>query len=378
MNFRVPFFRHDLGSAEVSALAEVLAGNILTTGETVATFEKQFAEYLGASQAVGLNSCTAALHLSLAAMDIGPGDEVITTPMTFIATATSIIQAGATPVFVDVEPSTGNIDHTLIEQAITPRTKAIMPVHLYGLMCDMRALRTIADRHHLKIVEDCAHCIEGARDGVRPGQLGDTACFSFYATKNMTCGEGGALVTNSAEIAARVRLMRVHGMDKTAADRERSGYSHWDMPIFGWKYNMDNIQAALLLPQMLRLEHNLARRHVLAEYYAEQLVAANTVSLFSTPGNTRHARHLFPVLVPAHKRDAVVAGLSARGIGTVVNYRPVHLYKYFRETFGYQPERYPAAEDIGARVLSLPLFPALDKKQVEEVVEALCASLNDA
>lgn len=371
MNFNVPFFRHELGAEELNAVAEVLAGNILTTGETVARFEKQFAELLGANHAVGLTSCTGAMHLALAALGIGPGDEVITTPMTFIATATSIIQAGATPVFVDVEPETGNIAARLIEAAITPRTRAILPVHLYGAMCDMRALRDIADRHGMHIIEDCAHCIEGERDGVRPGQLSDAACFSFYATKNMTCGEGGALVTNSAELAAKARLMRVHGMDKTAADRERHGYSHWDMPIFGWKYNMDNIQAALLLPQMLRLASNLERRGRIAAYYSAQLARCPDVTLFAMPHNTRHARHLYPIMVPAGRRDEVVAGLLQRGIGTVVNYRPVHLHTYFRETFGCRSGQFPVAEDIGARVLSLPLFPGLSAEQAIQVGTAV-------
>ena len=187
----VPFYRHDLGEAELALLAEALKGEILTTGEYVVRFERQLADYLGRRHVLALNSCTGALHLSLLGLGIGPGDEVITTPMTFIATATAILEAGAKPIFVDVESDTGNIDAELIEAAITPRTKAIMPVHLYGLMCDMRALRVIADRYGLKIVEDAAHAIEGKRDGIGPAGLGETACFSFYATKNLTCGEGG-------------------------------------------------------------------------------------------------------------------------------------------------------------------------------------------
>ena len=218
---RVPFFMHDLGRAELDAVAEVLAGPILTTGEWVARFERRFADYLGVRHCVAVTSCTGALHISLLALGLGPGDEVITTPMTFIATATSIIEAGAKPVFVDAEPETGNLDASKVEAAITERTRAIMPVHLYGQMCDMRRLREIADRHNLSIVEDAAHCVEGSRDGAKTGRLGDTACYSFYATKNLTCGEGGAVVTNDDALAERLRLLRLHGINKDANDRHR-------------------------------------------------------------------------------------------------------------------------------------------------------------
>ena len=237
MTKKIPFFRHSLGQAELDAVGEVLKGPILTTGDTVAEFESRFASCLNADYAIGTTSCTGALHMSLLALGIGSGDEVITTPMTFIATATAIISAGARPVFVDVEPDTGNLDASQVESAITKNTKAIIPVHLYGQMCDMHALRSIADHHGLHIIEDAAHCIEGTRDGIKPGQLGDTACFSFYATKNLTCGEGGAVITNDPEVADRLRLLRSHGMTKIAIDRERDGYSHWDMVLFGWKYS---------------------------------------------------------------------------------------------------------------------------------------------
>ncbi|MBT5658982.1 MAG: DegT/DnrJ/EryC1/StrS family aminotransferase, partial [Rhodospirillaceae bacterium] len=257
MDFKVPFFWHDLGKPELDMLSKVLAGDILTTGDYVEEFERKFATCLGRSHALGVTSCTGALHMALMALDIGPGDEVITTPMTFIATATAILEAGATPVFVDVEPETGNMDVSAVEAAIGKNTKAIMPVHLYGLMCDMRPLRDIADRHGLKIIEDAAHCIEGARDGVRPGDLSDAVCFSFYATKNMTCGEGGAVAVDDVGLYEKLKLLRLHGMTKTAADRAREGYSHWDMVVLGWKYNMSNIEAALLLPQLDRLQANL-------------------------------------------------------------------------------------------------------------------------
>jgi UDP-4-amino-4-deoxy-L-arabinose-oxoglutarate aminotransferase len=372
---RVPFFMHDLGQAEVDAVGEVLRNPILTTGEWVARFEQQFAELLGARHAVAVSSCTGALHISLIALGVGPGDEVITTPMTFIATPNSIIEAGATPVFVDVEAATGNLDVDRVEEAITDRTRAIMPVHLYGQMCDMRRLREIADRHQLVIVEDAAHCVEGSRDGVRPGQLGDTACFSFYATKNLTCGEGGALVTNDDALAEKLRLLRLHGMNKNANDRHREGYQHWDMTVLGWKYNMDNIQAALLLPQMDRLEENWRRRKELAAYYDQRLWDIPNLSRPTTLKGVEHAWHLFPVWVGDGRRDHVIQQLQGEGISVMVNYRAIHLLSYFRETFGFRSGQYPVAERIGDASLSLPFYPKMPIEHVDLVIEALQETL---
>ncbi len=368
---KVPFFQHDLGQAELDAVAEVLAGPILTTGETVARFESRFAEYLEAQHAVAVTSCTGALHLSLLALGIGAGDEVITTPMTFIATATSILEAGATPVFVDVEPDTGNLDVNRVEEAITPRTKAIMPVHLYGQMCDMRGLRQIADAHGLCLIEDAAHCVEGSRDGIRPGQLGDTACFSFYATKNLTCGEGGAVVTNNREIYEKLRLLRLHGMNKNANDRHREGYQHWDMLTLGWKYNMDNIQAALLLPQMDRLKENWEKRTRLAELYEGLLSDVRQLSRPRSLPGVAHAWHLFPVWIANGQRDHVIQDLQNSGISVMVNYRAIHLLTYFREVFNFRPGAFPVAETIGDKSLSLPLYPNMPQEHAEAVVEAL-------
>jgi UDP-4-amino-4-deoxy-L-arabinose-oxoglutarate aminotransferase len=368
---QVPYFRHDQGQAELDAVAEVLAGPMLTTGETVARFERRFADYLGCKHALGVTSCTGALHLSLLALGIGPGDEVLTTPMTFIATATAILEAGATPVFVDVEPDTGLLDPARLEAALTARTRAILPVHLYGQMCDMRAIRRIADEHRLHVIEDAAHCVEGIRDGVRPGQLGDTACFSFYATKNMTCGEGGAVTTHSDLLSEKLRLLRLHGMTKSAADRAREGYRHWDMTVLGWKYNMDNIQAALLLPQMDRLEANWRKRHELATYYTDCLMGLPGLRLPSKWPGSQHAHHCYPMWIEGGRRDEIVDGLHRSGVGVVVNYRAIHLLTYFRETFGFLPGDFPNAEKIGDSTISLPFYPNMPREQARQVVEAL-------
>lgn len=367
----VPFFCHDLGESELDSLRQVLKGPILTTGETVEKFERRFAELLKVRHAIGVTSCTGALHISLLALGIGPGDEVITTPMTFIATATSILEAGAIPVFVDVEPSTGNLEVAKIEGAITDRTRAIMPVHLYGQMCDMNGIKKIGSSHNLYIIEDSAHCIEGDRDGIRPGQLSNTACFSFYTTKSMTCGEGGAVVTNDDALAEKLRLLRLHGMTKTAADRQREGYQHWDMIMLGWKYNMDNIQAALLMPQMDRLESNWSRRNELAAYYEKRLAALPGLKRPLTLNGVRHAQHLFPVWVEGGQRDRVITGLQKCGVSVVVNYRPVHLLTYFKDTFGFRSGNFPVAEHIGDTTLSLPLYPSMTESQVDYVADTL-------
>jgi dTDP-4-amino-4,6-dideoxygalactose transaminase len=356
---------------------EVLSQPILTTGAYVDRVEQLLAGYLGVKHALCVSSCTGALHLSLLALGIGSGDEVITTPMTFIATATSILEAGATPVFVDVEADAGNLDPDKIETAITPRTKAIMPVHLFGLMADMRALRTIADRHGLAIIEDAAHCVEGRRDGASPGSLGDTACFSFYATKNLTSGEGGAVVTNDSTLYQKLRLLCLHGMTKTASDRQREGYSHWDMTVLGWKYNMSNIEAAVLLPQFNRLESKLAAREQLAKRYVERLSGLAGVTLpvqAAGDGDGVHARHLFPVWIQEGRRDEVVRGLQAHGVEVVVNYRAIHLLSYFRQAFGFRKGDFPVAEAIGDATVSLPFFPGMpleDADRVAELIEEL-------
>lgn len=367
----VPFFKHSLGQEELESVAEVLKGSILTTGEFVREFEQEFAKLLGARHAIGVTSCTGGLHISLVALGIGPGDEVITTPMTFIATATSILEAGATPVFVDIEPETGNIDASKIEAAITPRTKAIIPVHLYGQMCDMKTIKRIADAHGLFIIEDAAHCVEGERDGIRPGQLADTACFSFYATKNLTCGEGGAVTTNSDDLARKLVLLRSHGMNKTAADRAKEGYKHWDMVMLGWKYNMDNIQAALLLPQLKRLSGTWQKRDMLVKHYEKGIASVPSIRCPRTMDGVKHAHHLLTVLVPPEQRDRIINGLQQNGISVMVNYRAIHLLTYFKERMNCKSGDFPIAETFGDSILSLPFYPDMTTEQIDTVVDIL-------
>lgn len=368
---KVPFFSHDLGEPEIEAVRRVFNGTILTTGDFVQEFEERFAAYLGLQFTIGVTSCTGAMHIALLASGVEPQEEVITTPMTFIATATAIIQSGAIPVFVDIEDDTGNIDANKISDAIGPKTKAILPVHLYGQMCDMRTIHSLAERYQLAVIEDAAHCIEGERDGVRPGGLSNAACFSFYATKNLTCGEGGAAVTNAERMNTEMRLLRHHGMTKTANDRFKEGYQHWDMVKMGWKYNMDNIQAAMLLPQLDRLERNYEKRKALSQRYCALLSQVPYVSTIALRPNTHHAWHLFPIRIQNISRDLVVQKLNAAGIQTVVNYRAIHLLTYFRERFGFKPGDFPIAEKFGDSVLSLPFYPNMPLSSVDLVVEKL-------
>jgi len=367
----IPFYRHDLGDAEIDSFAKALQNPILTTGKVTQTFEDQFAQLLNARHALAVTSCTGAMHMVLAGLGIGPGDEVITTPMTFIATATAILQAGATPVFVDVESDTGNIDVKKIEAAITPRTKAILPVHLYGLMADMKAIKDIATNHGLRVIEDAAHCIEGSVDGVRPGGLSDAACFSFYATKNITCGEGGALVVNDEDLYEDLRLIRLHGMTKTAYDRAREGYKHWDMVRMGWKYNLSNLDASLLIPQLDRLKENQRKRAQKAELYLNLLEKLDGVRTQANRPNALNARHVFNVWIDLADRDAIVLGLRKRGIETVVNYRAIHLHQYFRDNFGYAAGDFPVAEVLGETAISLPFYPNIPEDHIHRVCLAL-------
>ena len=374
---KIEFFRHSIDERDIERVNSVLKSIFLTTGKEVDEFERSFCQYTSRKYTVGLTSCTAALHLSLIAADVGPGDEVITTPLSFCATSNAIIHAGAHPVFVDVEEETGNLNAELIESAITEKTKVIIPVHLYGQMCDMKRIRELADKHNLKIIEDAAHSIEASREGIKVGQLADTACYSFYATKNITSGEGGAITTDSELLAEEFRMLRLHGINKGAADRYTKKYEHWDMPILGWKYNMDNIQAALLIGQLERIEDLLRKRDALWKTYEDALHGVQGISLLKTLPNVKHARHLLTVLVPHAKRDEILWGLQRRNIGVAVNYRPIHLLKYYRDAFGFSEGDYPVSEEIGRRTISLPFHTFLCSEDIEYVVAALKEELQN-
>ena len=324
-----------------------------------------------------MTSCTGALHLALLALDIGPGDEVITTPMSFVATATAILEAGATPVFVDVEADTGNLDAARVEAAITPNTRAIMPVHLYGLMCDMRALKAIADKHRLRLIEDAAHCIEGVRDGVRPGDLSDAACFSFYATKNLTCGEGGAITVNDAKLAERLKLLRLHGMTRMGHESAREGYRHWDMVLMGWKYNMSNVEAALLLPQFERMRGQARAPARAGRALRAGVRAAWTASSCRARGRQRACpARLHGVVRGLRPRrpDRPSARRGHRRGGQLSPHPPDVLLRRALRLPPRQPSRSP--KRIGDRTVSLPLYPDMPLEHVDVVAQAVQGCLD--
>lgn len=368
---KIEFYRHNIDESDMRRVENVLKTIFLTTGEVVSNFEKKFAEYLNSQYVIGVTSCTAAIHLCLLAWGIKEGDEVITTPLSFCATSNAIIHAGATPVFADVEADTGNINANLIEDKITRKTKAIMPVHLYGQMCDMKRIRQIADKYNLIVIEDAAHCIEGTRDGIKVGQLGDAACFSFYATKNITSGEGGAISVNNTEKAESLKMLRLHGIDKSAADRYTKKYQHWDMPILGWKYNMDNIQAALLIGQLERLETLWQKRDAIYKKYISALKDMKGIKLLKTVPDSKHAMHLLTIHVAEEKRDGMLFSLQEKGVGVAVNYRPIHLLKYYKKHFGYEEGDFPAAEKIGSSTISIPMYPLLKDEELNYVIRTV-------
>lgn len=368
---RVDFYRHNLGDEEKARVVAALDDTILTTGRAVAEAEQALTRYLGVEHVVCLDSCTAALHLSLVAYGIGPGDEVIVPAMTFVATANAVLMAGAEPVFADVDPRTGCLTAETLAPRIARRTRAVIPVHLYGLLCEMESLGACAREHGLLVIEDSAHCLEARRGAVRPGSHGHCACFSFYATKSITCGEGGALATNDAELADRVRRLSRHGMTTSAHDRYGKRYEHWDMPEWGWKYNLDNIRATLLLPQIARLDERWRRRQQLAERYQAALANVVGVELPAVEHPDWSARHLFTIWVDPRRRDEILGDLQQRQVGVAVNYRAVHLLEYYARRLGHRPGDLPAAEAIGDRTISLPFYPQLTAEQVGYVVEAV-------
>jgi UDP-4-amino-4-deoxy-L-arabinose-oxoglutarate aminotransferase len=306
----------------------------------------------------------------LLALEIGPGDEVIVPAMTFIATANVVELVGAKPVFVDVLQDTLLMDPEGVGAAVTPRTKAVIPVHLYGQMLDVAALREIVGED-IAIIEDCAHCFEGTFRGERPGAHSDAAVFSFYATKNVTCGEGGAVISSSDSLMDRIRQTVLHGMSAGAADRFKKGmYRHWDMQRLGTKANLPDLLAALLPAQIDTVQDMLIERERIANRY-EEAFASLPVRLQKIGDDAVTARHLFTIHVPPAKRDAAIHELNANGIGTTVNYRAVHRMTYYKEKYGYEPDAYPHADEWGEGTISIPLYPGLETAAQDHVIDII-------
>jgi len=388
---KVEFYRHQLGEEEAGSWRRVLDTLFLTLGPQVAEFEDELGRFLVRRRAgatpphvVGTSSCSMGMLLALRALDLAPGDEVITTPMTFAATTNAILHLGARPKLVDVEPTTGLIDPAAVRAAVGQRTVGILPVHLYGQLADMRALRAVADQHNLFIVEDSAHGVEIERDGVRPGELGDAAVFSFYATKNLTSGDGGAVATKDAGVADRLRRLRNHGVSKAATERHGALYQHWDLVELGYKANLTDLDAALLRPQLSHVEEKRARREQVARRY-ESLLRERVPDMQTPPPTVRgvpwlierrgtSSHHLFTMHAWPGERDAMLSKLGAAGIGTAVNYRAIHELTYLVEVLGLPRGALPVAEEMGDRTISLPMYPTLSEVDQDRVVDAVATA----
>jgi len=348
----------------------------LGTGPKVAQFEREFRQYKGVLYAVAVNSCTAALHLSMLAAGIGPGDEVITTALTFCATVNTIIHAGATPVLVDVNPETFNIDPEAVAAKITSHTKAIVPVHFAGRPCDMDALVTIARQRGLMIIEDCAHAVETTYKGKQAGTFGSFGCFSFYVTKNMTTGEGGMILTTDERHADRIKILALHGMSKDAWHRfSDEGYKHYYVVECGYKYNMMDIQAAIGIHQLRRIQKNWERRQEIWATYQKEFAGLPLTLPTQPDEGTRHAYHLYTVLIDPKRtnltRDQFIADMTAENIGVGVHYQSIPVHPYYQERFSWRPEDYPDSLRIGQQTVSLPLSPKLNDRDVADVIRAV-------
>lgn len=361
---------------EIQEVVECLRSGWVSTGPRVAKFEELFRNYIGSKHARALCSCTAGLHLSMIVSGIGPGDEVITTPMTFGATANVITHVGATPVLADVDRRTMNINPEEVRKKVTEKTRAIVPVHFAGRPCEMDLLLEIAREHGLVVIEDAAHAIEAVYKGKKIGNIGDLTCFSFYATKNIITGEGGMVTTNSDEWAEKIAMYSLHGMDKGAWSRySDEGLRHYQVVYPGYKYNMTDMQAALGIHQLPRIEKYLKRRGEIWKHYNEAFKDLPLVTPAPAEPNTRHAHHIYNILIDTDgvrkSRDEIQQALHRENIGTGIHFIAVHLHKFYRENFGFKRGDFPNAEYISDRTISLPLSARLTDEDVTDVIAAV-------
>ncbi|MFC4250407.1 DegT/DnrJ/EryC1/StrS family aminotransferase [Sinimarinibacterium flocculans] len=372
----------DIGEEEVSEVVQCLQSGWLGTGPRVAQFEQDFASYkgVGTTHVAAVNSCTAALHVSMVAAGIEPGAEVITTPLTFCATINAIIHAGLTPVLADVDPATQCISPEAIEAAITPRTQAILPVHFAGRPCEMDRIMSIAAKHKFVVIEDCAHAIETTYKGRQAGTFGDFGCFSFYVTKNVVTGEGGMILARSEAHIARAKVLALHGMSKDAWHRfGDKGYKHYQVVECGFKYNMMDLQAAIGIHQLSRVESNWLRRHDIWNQYQAAFADLPVGRPAEPSSDGRHAHHLYTLMVNRERsgvgRDDFLERMNAQRIGTGVHYLSVPEHPYYQERFGWTPDEWPTAKKIGRETVSLPLSAKLKPADAERIIAAVNGAL---
>jgi len=392
MNSFLPFALPDIGEEEIAEVVDAMLSGWLTTGPKTQRFEKEFADFIangdsGRAQALAVNSATAGLHLALEALGVGPGDEVITTPYTFTATAEVIRHLGADPVFVDIDPRTFNIDPEKIERAITRRTKTILPVHFAGLACEMDSIIDIASKYGLKIVEDAAHALPAAYRGRMIGALDtDATVYSFYATKTVTTGEGGMIVTRDERVAERCRVMRLHGISRDAFDRYTSTKPAWHYEVIapGFKYNMTDLAAAIGIQQLKKAWNFQRRRAEMAARYDAELVDS-AVILPPRPPDPKdgdlHSWHLYVIRLDHSvgiSRDEFIKRMAARGVGCSVHFIPLHLHPYWRGVYDLQPHQFPMATLAYERAVSLPLYTRMTEADQTRVIEAVKETLASA
>lgn len=378
----IVFGAPDINDDDIREVIATMQSGWLGTGPRVAEFESRFAQFknLPARQAAAVNSCTAALHLSLLAAGIGPGDEVITSPLTFCATANAILHVGAIPVLADIDPQTLNIDPARLLARINPRTRALIPVHFAGRPCEMDPINAIAQRYELSVIEDCAHAVEATYKGQPTGTLGDFGCFSFYATKNLTTGEGGMVLAKNEQSIERIKTLALHGMSKDAWKRfSDDGYRHYQVVEAGFKYNMMDLQAAIGLQQLKRVTLNWQRRHAIWQRYQQAFARLPVSCPAEPPAHVRHALHLYTLQINTARsgvsRDEFIERMHTQGVGVGVHYLALGEHPYYQQTLGWRPEQTPVASAIGRSIVSLPLSPALSDENVERVIAAVQASI---
>ena len=365
-----------IGEEEIAEVCQSMRSGWVGTGPKVKKFEEMFKKFKNCRYAIAVSSCTAALHLSLLVLEIKPGHEVITSPLTFASTANSIVHAGARPVFADVTLETMNIDPVDVERRINKKTKAIIPVHLSGRPCEMDALMELASRFHLCVIEDAAHAIESSYKGKPIGTMGDLGCFSFYVTKNITTVEGGMVVTDQDEFANRIKSLALHGLTEDAWQRfSDEGFKHYQVVCAGFKYNMTDIQASIGIHQLEKIETKAQRRKEIWEIYNQSFRELPLILPFPMPPDQRHAYHLYTPLLDLERvrctRDEFLQALHKEKIGAGIHYISLHLHPFYQETYGYRRGEFPNAEFISDRTFSLPFSANLTDQDVEDVIKAV-------